>query len=176
MLNAVIAPLLALTSAVSGPSKKQDGFKDVRCGSDIPMALIGRTIPNERVVVIEARHKDLGLKDLGATEISGNLSVISWLICGSEYMLIEDQKNVIRDVLKVPPHSKDTPLFIGTGQLNDKELPDAIVAILKNDPGIEMLPASSAWRIDEKTAKFVIMPTAGLRCPRGGIITRDGGR
>ena len=42
-----------------------DGFDSVRCGSDVRKALIGRKMPNEKIVVLEERHKDLGLKDLG---------------------------------------------------------------------------------------------------------------
>ena len=47
-----------------------DGFESVRCGSDVRKAMVGRKVSNERVVVIEERHKDLGLKDLGADELS----------------------------------------------------------------------------------------------------------
>ena len=47
-----------------------DGFDSVHCGSDVGKALIGRTMPNEKVVATEERHRDLGLKDLGGTEIS----------------------------------------------------------------------------------------------------------
>ena len=43
-----------------------DGFDSVRCGFDVRKALLGSTMTNENVSVIEARHKDLGLKDLGA--------------------------------------------------------------------------------------------------------------
>src|SRR5712672_2269079 len=88
-----------------------DGFSAVRCGSDIPKALVGRTMANERSVVIEERHKDLGLKDLGGSEISERLFLVSWLICGDEYVLLEEN-NVVRDVLKFPRHSKDSPQFI----------------------------------------------------------------
>ena len=63
---------------------------------------------NETIVVLEERHKDLGLKDVGASEISDRLNVISWRICGEEYVLLED-KDVVRDVLKFPKHSKDSP-------------------------------------------------------------------
>ena len=62
-----------------------DGFDSVRCGADIRNALLGRTMPNERIIAIEERHKDLGLKDLGGTEISDRLFLISWRICGEEY-------------------------------------------------------------------------------------------
>ena len=151
-----------------------DGFDSVRCGSDVRKALIGRKMPNEKIVVLEERHKDLGLKDLGASEISDHLSVISWRICGEEYVLLED-KDVVRDVLKFPKHSKDSPAFIGSCQLNGQDLPGTAIGVLKNENGVKILPAVSAWKIDEKQMKFVELKTEGLRCSRDGIITADGG-
>jgi hypothetical protein len=151
-----------------------DGFGAVRCGSDIPKALVGRIMSNERTVVIEGRHTDLGLKDLGGTEISERLFLISWLICGDEYVLLEE-KGVVRDVLKFPRHSKDAPQFIGAGQRNGSDLPGTIIAVLKNDKEQKTLPATVAWKIDEKRMKFMSLPIEGLQCPRSGIITVDGG-
>src|SRR4051812_22205470 len=101
-----------------------DGFDSIRCGGDVRKALLGRKMSNEPVVAIEARHKDLGLKDLGASEISERLTLISWEICGDEYVLLEDG-NVVKDVLKFPKHSKDSPQFIGSCQLNGNDLPGA---------------------------------------------------
>jgi len=48
--------------------------------------------------------------------------------------------------------------------------------VLKNENGVEMLSAVSAWKIDEKQVKFVKLQTEGLRCSRDGISTADGGR
>ena len=151
-----------------------DGFDSVRCGSDIRKALLDRTMPNQKIVVIEERHKELGLKDLGATEISDRLFLISWLICGEEYVLLED-RDVVRDVLKFPKHSKDSPQFIGSCQLNGHHVPGTAIGVLKNENGIEMLPAVIAWKIDDKQKKFVMLQREGLRCSRDGIITADGG-
>lgn len=151
-----------------------DGFDSVRCGSDVGKALIGRTMPNEKVVATEERHKDLGLKDLGGTEISDRSFLMSWQICGDEYALLED-KGVVRDVLKFPKHSKDSPQFIGSCQLNGRDVPGTIIGVLKNEAGVEMLPAVFAWKIDDKQTKFVELKTEGLRCSRDGIITADGG-
>ena len=154
-----------------------DGFSGIRCGAgDIAKALIGKKMSNETIVVLEKRHADLGLKDLGASEISDRLSCISWLICGSEYMLLED-KSSVRDVLKVPAHSKKSPLFIGTCNTYGKESKAIVVAILDNETESDAptLPAKIAWKIDEKSAKFVSLSTEGLRCPRSGISTSDGG-
>ena len=82
----LVVPLLCSSSICDA-----DGFDSVRCGSDIRKALIGGKMSNEKIVVLEERHKDLGLKDLGASEISDSLNVISWRICGEEYVLLEDK-------------------------------------------------------------------------------------
>ena len=135
----------------------------------------GRTMSNERIVVLEESHKDLGLKDLGALEISDRLTVISRRICGEEYALLED-KDVVRDVLKFPKHSKDSPQFIGSCQLSGHDLPGTTIGVLKNEHGVQFLPATIAWKIDEKQVKLVKLQTEGLRCSRDGISTADGGR
>jgi hypothetical protein len=163
---------LLVTNVLGG----SDAFSGIRCGSDIPKALTGKRMSNERIADLEERHADLGLKDLGADEISDRLSCISWLICGSEFMLLEDE-SFVRDVLKVPPHSKTSPLFIGTCEMNGKESKDIVVAILDNEKETDAnaLTAKVAWRIDQKKMKFVSVPVEGLRCPRSGVNTSDGG-
>ncbi len=169
---ALILPLFVTTRSYGG-----DGFESVRCGSDIPKAMIGKKTSNERVVVIEARHKDLGLKDLGADIISEEkgLSLIFWQICGDEYAVLEDA-NGVRDALKFPKHSKKTPQFDGSCQLNGKDLPYYAMGVLKYEEGAKMFQALTAWMIDEKKKKFVPLQTEGLRCSCDGITTEDGGR
>jgi len=49
------------------------------------------------------------------------------------------------------------------------------IGVLKNENGEKILPAVSAWKIDEKQMKFVELKTEGLRCSRDGIVTADGG-
>jgi len=127
------------------------------------------------VATLEGRHKDIGLKDLGASEVSDQLSEISWQICGSEFMLLEDNNSVVQDVLLFPPHSKSAPEFVGACKLNGQEMPETIVAVLANKDGVDVLSATSAWRIDKTDKKFVKIFTDGLICPRDGIITDDGG-
>jgi hypothetical protein len=163
---------LLVTSAFAG----SDGFSGIQCGSDIAKALTGKRMSNERVADLEKRHADLGLKDLGASEISDRLSCISWLICGTEFMLLQDE-SIARDVLKVPPHSKTSPLFFGRCEMSGKESKDIVVAILDNekDTSASVLTAKVAWKIDQKEMKFVSVPVEGLRCPRSGVITSDGG-
>jgi hypothetical protein len=170
----VVTSILALPFVYGSSICAADGFDSVRCGSDVREALLGRTMPNEKVVVIEERHKELGLKDLGGTEISDRLFLISWRICGDEYVLLEDQ-GVVRDVLKFPKHSKDSPQFIGSCQLNGHDVLGTAIGMLKNENNGEILPAVIAWKIDEKKTKFLELQTEGLRCSRDGIITADGG-
>jgi hypothetical protein len=163
---------LVVTKAFGG----SDGFTGIQCGSDIAKAFTDKRMSNERIAYLEKRHADLALKDLGASEISDRLSCMSWLICGSEFMLLQDE-SIARDVLKVPPHSKTSPLFIGTCETNGKESKDIVVAILDNAKAkaASALTAKVAWKIDQKKMKFISVPVEGLRCPRSGVITSDGG-
>lgn len=64
----LVLPLFCSTS-ICGAA---DGFDSVQCGSDVRNALLGRTMSNEKIVVLEQRHKDLG-----ASEVSDRLTVIS---------------------------------------------------------------------------------------------------
>jgi hypothetical protein len=167
--------MLAGNCLLSPNVSAADLFSKVRCDADIPKALIGGFMTNERDVSIEARHKNLGLKDLGGSELTGGLFLSSWLICGNEYLLIMDKRSVVRDVLQFPQHSKASPEFTGACQVNGKELPEDIVAVLNNQAGAEYLSAKFAWKIDPRKAKFVKLATEGMQCPRSGIISADGG-
>src|SRR5215813_14999390 len=167
--------ILAGNCQLSPNVSAADLFSKVQCGTDVPKALIGGSMTNERSAAIEARHKTLGLKDLGGSDLAGDLFLSSWLICGNEYMMILDKKSVVRDVLQFPQHSKASPEFIGSCQVNGKQLPGELIAALNNQTGAENLSAKFAWKIDKKTAKFMKVPTEGMQCPRSGIITEDGG-
>lgn len=173
MRNFIIILPLALLLFCAGASPSQDGFSGIRCGSDISKALIGHFMRNERVAIIENRHKDLGLKDLGGNEISKDVFSASWMICGQEYMLLEDSHSIVRDVLQVPQHSKKSPEFIGACQINGTKKSEVVVAILNNEEGRTTLSAKIAWKIDTKSARFIKLSIEGLRCPRDGIITED---
>ena len=127
-----------------------DEFQKVQCDSDIPKALIGQRSSNERVAVLEKKYRALGLKDLGADEISARLSSVNWQICGSEFILLIDRNGLVRDVLPFPAHSKSSPAFSGICQVEGRDLPDIIVAILDGAPTTGSLPAKVAWKIDQQ--------------------------
>jgi hypothetical protein len=155
-----------------------DEFDAIKCSADIPKAMVGKHSSNERVVVIEARHSNLGLKDLGGIEISDRLFPISWRICGSEYAVLSNtEKDVVRDVLPVPVHSLQSPQSFAEGcQVAGKKISDAVIAILDNSQGKKpkayldqiMLPAKVASKIDERQERFALMPTQGLSCTVSG--------
>lgn len=165
--------LLALGCA---NARALDGFERVQCGSDVRAALVGQRMSNEPVAAIEARHAALGLKNLGGDDVSDRLFSAGWSICGMEFQLILDEKAAVRDAVQFPAHSKAMPEFVGRCTLGGKELPETILAVLEDKAGADRLAVSSAWKIDDKTAKFVKLSTEGLRCPRAGIITADGGQ
>lgn len=180
-----IRVVLFLLTVVCGKAWALDEFAGIKCGVDIPKTLLGKRSSNEPVGVLEERHKDLGLKNLGGTEISDRLFLASWQICGSEYELLVNTKNeLIRDVLPFPAHSAHSPMFIGRCQADGKEFPETIAAVLDNSTGYNArdsklakttLKATAAWRIDAVKEKFSKQAAENLRCPLTGIITEDGG-
>ena len=164
----------------------QDAFASVRCTEDIPKALIGKTVPKGPTSVTEGKHRDIGLKNEGAMIISDILFSGGWTMCGREYELLLDKGLVIRDALLFV-HSRSLPGFIGTCENDGRKLADAVyVATLKVLVPVEsghhydptdttLVPAVSAWRIDETRARFVKVAVDRLLCPLNGIFTVDGG-
>ena len=158
-----------------GQIASADEFQKVRCGGDIPKALIGQRGPSQRIVVLEKKYSALGLKHLGADEISDRLSSVNWLICGNEFMLLVDRRGLVGDAVPFPSHSKASPAFSGICRSRGKDLPDIFVAILDGASKAEFLPVVTAWKIDKQRAKFIKVPGEDLLCPRSGIYTVDGG-
>jgi hypothetical protein len=175
----VYAILAAFLVLICGKASAADEFDAVRCGTDIPRALIGKYSPNERVVVLEARHRDLALKDMGADIVSDDINMIDWSICGADYMLLIDRHDIIRDALAFPAHSFIKPMTGGGPcRRNGRDTVDTSVALLDNKAGYRVdhhvnhqaemekiqLPVLDAWKIDLKRVKFVKLDVVGLRC------------
>jgi hypothetical protein len=166
-------------------TRRIDEFRDVRCGGDVIRALRGKSMVGGRVIEIETLHQDIKLRATGGTEVNDSLFMNGWLICGREYNVL--QSNVIEDAMLFPSHSVRQPGFIGLCKREGKDEPWSILAVLDNPTEFRqgMLPrtpddtlpyaAISAWHIDEKARRFVPVDVKGLRCPRWGIFTRDGG-
>jgi hypothetical protein len=168
-----IIGVLLLALGASSDAYARDGFEKVRCDGDIAKALTGQRTANETVMVIEARHKDLNLKDLGASDY-GRFSSITWGICGRKFMVLEEnRKNIVRDALELPAHSDATPAFEGTCKLNGKPMRENVVGTLREESGKNELQAVTAWKVDEKAVKFGKISTEGLLCSRDGIPTNS---
>lgn len=180
MIKVPVVALIALL--LCGKAWGADEFSGVKCSSDIAKALIGKRFVNGRVVVFEAAHKDIGLKNLGGTEVSDRLFLNSWRICGKEYQVLESTKSrIIRDVLPYPSHSRSSPEAIGGCQIDGKDDSDGVVAVLDNSAGYDArhgsgsLKAISAWKIDERSERFQQLTATRVACPIWAVVTLDGG-
>lgn len=165
--------LLLLALAPACRAAADDGFGSVSCSGDVAKALVGKKLSNEGDGVVEARHRNLALKDLGGDEITDDIFLSTWSICGTDYMLTL-RKGVVADVLKVPAHAGADKAFDGDCTKGGKPMPGVLVGILVDKPGVDALPAKSAWKLDGKTGKFTPVPAEGLMCSRSGIIFPDG--
>jgi hypothetical protein len=63
MFKAQLALIFLLI--VCGNAWSADQFCGIQCGTDIARSLVGRQESADPVAVIEARHKDMAIKDLG---------------------------------------------------------------------------------------------------------------
>lgn len=177
--------VLLLLVIVGGRAWAADEFQGISCGADVPKALIGKKDSNDPAATVEQRHQDLKLKNLGGSDVSDNLFLASWQLCGKEYeLLINTKSGLIRDVLPFPEHSKKSPMFIGTCHAGVTDVRGTTVAVLNNGAGHDarddklartMLKATAAWKIDAPREKFVPLPIDNLQCPLGGVVTQDGG-
>jgi hypothetical protein len=180
-----IAILLISGMAMCATASAQDGFEAVKCGADIPKALLGRSTSNGGVAAAEGRHRDIQLKNLGGDGISDYLFLESWSICGTEFeLLVNSKARRIRDVLAFPAHSRRSPMTLGPCEVKGTRIAEAVIAVLDNSKGYNpkdsaqaktMLAATAAWKIDEGKEQFVALPLQGLSCSLEGVITSDGG-
>lgn len=156
--------LLLAVSLSCGTAAAEQGFDGLKCDADIAKALVGRHMPNDKIDVLQARHKDLQLKSLGGDELEwGNAEW--WQICGTTYSLLLDKHDIIRDALKLP-----TPA--GTAVLEGacKGVHGEVIGVVENQAGAADLPAKAAWRIDNSKKRFVPVPADGLLCSRDGLL------
>jgi imidazolonepropionase-like amidohydrolase len=162
-----------------------DAFSNVRCGSDPVKALIGGRMPNGRSTAIEAAHANIKLKDVGGSDIGDGMFLGGWRMCEREYQILV-RRDRIEDVVQLPVHSRRQPAFLGSCAVNGTRVSDVLAVLDNPSPrrtgqpryapdDTTSLAAVSAWRIDDKSHRITVLGTSGLRCPRGGIFTVDGG-
>jgi hypothetical protein len=152
-----------------------DAFDGLKCDADIAKAIVGKKVPNGPSIELEKRHAALGLKLEDSDMLDEPLDYEAWTICGSTYHVLL-KKDVVTDAVKAD-HSKASPSFLGPCDENGKQTGDTVLAILKpSDDAAAKWPATAAWRIDAKKARFVPLDASKLVCSRDGIATLDGGR
>ena len=117
--------------------------------------------------------EDLLARDLGGEEASARVFSSSWKICGREFALLQRSRanggkgDAITDVIAFPEHSRTAPAFSGVQCERDgKPLKAYVIGVLENPATTtsKLLPATHAWRVDERSGKFVKLDVAGLRC------------
>jgi hypothetical protein len=139
-------------------------FRGLTCEMDIEKALPGREMPNEKVASIEARHTNLGLKDLGGYEVSDKIFLTIWRICGNQYVLLE-RGTQVKAVLKIPEQFKGSDEAIICSPVGEGAT-GTIVAVPSSLRTQTTIRAQAAWRVDEKKISFVPVTAKPLDCQR----------
>ena len=152
---------LALISASTIAAPAPKSFDGLACPMDLEKALVGRDMPNEPVAKTEARNKGLDLKNLGGYEITDELFLAFWRVCGDEFALLQ-QGDRIKAALKLGKHGEGSEAMICHPK--DASKNDVYVAA----PGAKKtkagITADRAWRIDAKSASFAPLVTGPLEC------------
>ena len=149
----LLAALLLPSASSAGPAI---GFEGLTCKADIRSALLGRRMPNGAIASIEAKHKDIGVKNLGAygMESDGDpWTLIFWQICGREYLVLE-RKGVVRDVLESPLAPGSPQGTIVSCTVAGAELKDTVIAFETASNPKWPKAVKNAWRINDATVTF----------------------
>lgn len=177
-LKRVNVGLVAAASLVSDPLRAADGFERVRCDQPIVPALVGvRSTASEPVVRIEARRKSIRLEHLGAEIVDDSASTVFWRVCGRPFVVL-DARNVWRDAIELPPHSREAPTFsTASCEVGGRKIGGIFLGVFssRGTDGGSLWPVKAAWRVDLKLGKFVALDAAAT-CAPDGIYTADQAR
>ena len=139
-------------------------------GSAIAKELLGRTMPNGRVSVIESRYRHLSLANQGAfgLEIEGDpWTLVSWGICGREHVILE-RNGVVRDVLVAPAEAAQSKSVIVSCSVDGVQAMKTAVVFSPADGWRAPSMVSRVWLIDDQEVRFVERSGAGIRCTELG--------
>ncbi len=156
MMNRKTIVFLALT--FSGPMAQGApiSFDGIKCDSPIETVMLGRTIPNARVVTIEKKYQSLNLKLLWSDgmEPDGDPWTLSaWLVCGKEYLFL-NRKDVVKDVLIAPQNVPNHKFGLGTCQNQGKVIAGTAVFVVPADGKATPKQFERIWTIDDSKLKF----------------------
>jgi hypothetical protein len=160
---------LALALVAADARAEPDAFSAVRCDADVRKALIGRRMPGGNVADIQRRYENIGAKDLGSMELTDDLFLGSWRICGKDVALLLDDDH-IRDVLDLPVQSQQEPQFIGICHRDGKQLSETFIGTLRYEKGEDLLAPVDLWEMQERPPRFAKSSVHGMRCERSGIL------
>lgn len=149
----LLSAFTLLSANALGAAKSFDG---VTCEANIPSALIGRQMPNERIVTTEARHKKIGLKHMGTDgmEKDGDpWTLVFWQICGREHLLLQ-RRWVVKDVLASPLPPGSPPAQIASCTVDGASLTGTAVAFVALDDKKWPKPVEHAWLINDQKVSF----------------------
>jgi hypothetical protein len=153
---------------VAAPARAQtrQSFDGLTCQSAIPRALIGRTMPIERVVVLERRYRHLSLEHRGAFGVESDgdpWTLVSWRLCGREHLILQ-RNNVVRDVLVAPAGAGHSESLLVSCPGDGAEAIQLAIVFSPVDGGRASRTAPGVWLIDDQAVRFHQRSTAGIPC------------
>lgn len=167
MAKRVLAVVLAMSAwSAEAAAPAASGFDGLDCGSDIAAALKGREMPNGPVVELEQRYAALKLEGLGATgvEVEGDpWTLVGWMICGTEYLVLEKAARV-RDVLQSPTGPGGVRSEMVSCRRDGEALAATAVAFPASQPADGSKPPAQVWLIDDAAVAFRKLEGAGIVC------------
>ncbi len=140
------------------------GFDGIHCETKIEAVLLGRTIPNDRVVAIEKKYKNihLQLRWSDGIEPEGDpWTLSSWLICGREYLTLS-RKNLTKDVLAAPQNLANHQFELGRCQQQGKAIPGTAVFFVATKQQAKQ--PDRIWTIDDNKFAFREINSGGISC------------
>lgn len=164
--------LVLFVVGLTAPARPQSAqsFDSLTCRSAIAKELLGRTMPNGRVSVIESRYRHLSLANQGAfgLEIEGDpWTLVSWKICGREHVILE-RNGVVRDVLVAPAEAAQSKSVIVSCSVDGVQAMKTAVVFSPADGWRAPSMVSRVWLIDDQEVRFVERSGAGIRCTELG--------
>lgn len=158
--------LVGLAVLVVAPARAQtrQSFDGLTCQSAIPKALIGRTMPVERVVVLERRYRHLSLEHLGAFGVESDgdpWTLVSWRLCGRDHLILQ-RNNVVRDVLVAPAASAHSQSVLVSCPGDGGEAIQLAIVFSPSDGGRASRTAPGVWLVDDQAVRFLQRSTVGI--------------
>jgi hypothetical protein len=174
LVAALALPAAAMAQAAQAPAPKATGktqpkpksFDGLTCQSDIAAELVGRIMPNGKVVEIEARYKSLKLQGGGSQGMPDEPYILGfWEICGREYVLLEPTKQkTVKAVLTSPVLPAEAVIAVGQCRTADgRELGQGLFLRPKaKDKG--PWTVDTVWTVREPQIEFVTVKDKKLTC------------